>query len=314
VKIAFHDNQLCERGTTVALYDYAHHSERILGHTSVILYRRGDRRNHPAVERRFHERFRCVAYDAVEDIEDLVQREHVDAVYWITFGTRDAPRVSSCPNLVHSVFAHDPHGERYAFVSEWMSRRFDRGIPYVPHMIDLPPCHENLRASLGIPEDAVVLGRYGARDTFDLPFVHRAVERVARAKRDVYFLFANTDRFAAEHPRIIHLDVLSDPPAKATFINTCDAMLHARERGETFGLAVGEFSSLNKPVLTYGRSPERSHLDILGDRAIQFADAGELRGLLHDVRAVIGRHRDWNRYGAFTPDRVMATFRDVFLR
>ena len=27
IKIAFHDNQLCERGTTVSLYDYAYYNK-----------------------------------------------------------------------------------------------------------------------------------------------------------------------------------------------------------------------------------------------------------------------------------------------
>ena len=38
VKIAFHDNQLCERGTTVSLYDYAYYSKHLLGNESIILY------------------------------------------------------------------------------------------------------------------------------------------------------------------------------------------------------------------------------------------------------------------------------------
>ena len=36
---------------------------------------------------------------------------------------------------------------------------------------------------------------------------------------------------------------------KVKFINTCDAMIHARAMGETFGLAVAEFSKKNKPVI-----------------------------------------------------------------
>ena len=314
MKIAFHDNQLCERGTTVALYDYAHHAETLLGHTSIVLYRRGDPRNHAAVERRFHARFRCLPYDTADEVEGLVRRENVDAVYWITFGSRGGPRVRSCRNLVHSVFANEPYGERYAFVSEWMSRRFDRRVPYVPHMIDLPACDEDLRRRLGIPQDAVVLGRYGGRDTFDLPFVHEVVDRAVRTERELFFLFANTDRFARDHPRMVHLETLTDPVMKVRFINTCDVMLHARERGETFGLAVGEFSSRNKPVLTYGRSPERSHIHILGDRGLYYDGAEGLYDLLRDIRAVIGRRRDWNGYRAFTPERVMATFHEVFLR
>ena len=35
--IAFHDNNLCLRGTTNAMYDYADYNERILGNKSIIL-------------------------------------------------------------------------------------------------------------------------------------------------------------------------------------------------------------------------------------------------------------------------------------
>ena len=41
---------------------------------------------------------------------------------------------------------------------------------------------------------------------------------------------------------------------KEAFYRTCDAMLHARRDGETFGLAVAEFSVRNKPVITKGAS------------------------------------------------------------
>ena len=36
-KIAFHSNQLCIRGTEVALFDYAHYNETILGNKSYII-------------------------------------------------------------------------------------------------------------------------------------------------------------------------------------------------------------------------------------------------------------------------------------
>lgn len=42
MKVAFHSNQLCERGTEVALYDYAHYNEEILLNNSIIL---SDRKN-----------------------------------------------------------------------------------------------------------------------------------------------------------------------------------------------------------------------------------------------------------------------------
>jgi hypothetical protein len=36
MNILFHENQLCVRGTSVALYDYAHYNETILGNVSYI--------------------------------------------------------------------------------------------------------------------------------------------------------------------------------------------------------------------------------------------------------------------------------------
>ena len=35
--IAFHDNNLCLRGTTQAMFDYADFNEKILGNKSIIL-------------------------------------------------------------------------------------------------------------------------------------------------------------------------------------------------------------------------------------------------------------------------------------
>ena len=40
VKIAFWDNCLNERGTTLAIYDYAYYNKKILGNESIIMYNR----------------------------------------------------------------------------------------------------------------------------------------------------------------------------------------------------------------------------------------------------------------------------------
>ena len=42
-----------------------------------------------------------------------------------------------------------------------------------------------------------------------------------------------------------------EPELKVSFINTCDCMIHARTDGETFGLAIAEFSTLNKPIISH---------------------------------------------------------------
>ena len=318
-RIGFHEDQLCERGSSIALYDYAHHNEKLLGNTSIIFYQRDHPVNHPAVVDRFRSRFQCYGYTRFEEVEQIVRREGIEAVYFLKFGWQDGRELKSCKNLVHSIFGNQPHGHVYAFVSRWMSETYARNVPYVPHMIDLPSASGggeagSLRSKLGIPEDAVVLGRYGGRDSFDLEFVHRVVERAVEEDPRMYFLFANTDRFMGEHPRVIHLDTLVDRGDKVRFIMACDAMLHARKRGETFGLAIGEFSTLNKPILTYGLSVEGSHYQILRDKGLYYKDGDELLQFLREIRTLVRRHQDWNCYREFTPWKVMTRFADVFLR
>lgn len=159
-------------------------------------------------------------------------------------------------------------------------------LPYVPHMIDLPRCGGNLRSELGIPADAIVFGRYGGKETFDIPFTKRVIYSVAKKRPDLYFLFMNTDNFINNQsyfkkkilnyivspiafsrknfPNVIFLEGVSDPEKKVKFIQTCDAMLHARKQGESFGIACGEFSIKNKPVITCNAKfiKERSHIGV----------------------------------------------------
>ena len=108
-------------------------------------------------------------------------------------------------------------------------------------MIDLPCSDENLRTELQIPKNTVVYGRSGGFSDFNLNIAHDAIKEYIDTDENCYFLFMNTERFY-EHPRIIYLDRNLDLQYKVKFINTCDAMIHARQMGETFGLSIAEFS------------------------------------------------------------------------
>jgi hypothetical protein len=92
-------------------------------------------------------------------------------------------------------------------------------------------------------------------------------------------------------------------------------MLHARKRGETFGLAVAEFSLANRPVLTWDGANERAHLDMLGDSALVYRNERGLFALLTSLDRRELARRDWDRYSRdYAPAPVMARFDDVFLR
>lgn len=315
MRIGFHSNQLDIRGSSVALFDYADFNRSILGNESIIFTSADETRHHPDATKRFNQEFKVCMYGSKEELISLAKQNSIEVMYFEKQGDNDGLLVPGCKNVVHAVFQYfDPHGDVYAYISEWLSNYTTQGkFPFVPYIVRPPPnISGDLRAELGIPQEATVFGRHGGSDSFDLPIARAAVEVLANQFPHLYFVFLNTDRFCAPNPRIIHLEGTSDLLYKQKFINTCDCMLHARVQGETFGLAVAEFSVSNKRVMTFGGSRERCHIDILGNKGIIYNSAEELvqQILLFDRN----QKGNFDAYSAkFSPAVVMEKFRQVFL-
>jgi hypothetical protein len=246
--IAFHSDKICLRGSSVSLYDYAYYNEKILKGKSIIITSNS---GHDEIAlNKFAKQFPIIFYDKKEEIEELVK--DYDIFYTIKYGKNDSFLPKNIKCCVHCVFdLSEPHGDVYAAVSNTLAQKFNREL-YVPHMIGLKPSKnkENLRKTLNIPNDAVVFGRHGGRDTFDLNFVKKAIINVTNFKSNIHFIFVNTPCFY-QHERIHHIDKIVDLDEKNRFICSCDAMIHAQSLGETFGIAIGEFSVNNKPIITY---------------------------------------------------------------
>jgi hypothetical protein len=317
MKIGFHTNGLSLRGTEIALYDYARHNQDLLGNQSVVFYRK----NNPveqSVYEKFSKQFSLRPYDGQRELNHLIEQEKIDLTYFIKSGERDDAICESSPSLIHAVFPTKPeefHGDKYAFVSQWLSKEYSNNkIPFVPHMIELPNHDGNLREELHIPETATVLGWYGGSDSFNLDFVKKEVLTAVQKRKDLYFLFMNMPPFA-QHERLLFLPGNSDLIYKVKFINTCDGMLHARGIGESFGLACGEFSIKGKPVITYALSPQRSHIEILGDKAILYKGKKDLASIFQDFNREIQKEKNWDAYSQnFCAKEVMRQFQQVFIQ
>jgi len=170
----------------------------------------------------------------------------------------------------------------------------------------------DLREILKIPANAFVFGRHGGYDTFDFDIAHRAIIRfLNKGESPLYFLFVNTRPFYF-HPRIIYLNRITSIKEKIKFIKTCDAMIHARKEGETFGLAVAEFSLLNKPVVTSKSAVDNAHIEMLGNRAIIFDSEENLIEIFTNIKQITSQRNDWNAYKEYTPKKVMEKFKTVF--
>ncbi|MDH6302062.1 hypothetical protein M2128_000980 [Polynucleobacter sphagniphilus] len=316
-KIGFDAGLMSLRGTHIAIFDYAINNQQILGNDSIIFYDRRSEQAQPLVFQKFNQAFQLVPYDHFSEVGALVGRSSIDSMYLIKSGEQDGYSVEGVPNLIHAVFPQkikEMHGDAYAYVSQWLSEECSNGkVPFVPHMINLPIATGSLREYLGLPRGIKVFGCYGGSDSFNLDFAKQAIGRTVNQDAQIYFLFMGIDQFI-DHPQTIFLPGNPDPTFKSQFINTCDAMIHARGIGESFGLACGEFSMHNKPVITYALSPQRNHIDALGKKGIFYKGPKELEAIFLNFDPQWAQKQDWDCYSLeFSPSEVMKKFSSVFL-
>ncbi len=319
MKILFHENELNYRGTSIAMYDYADFNERLFGNESIIIYNKNCKTNHPLGIEKFKKRFEVLEYEELSELDIIIRKNNIDLLYAIKNGDQDGVVSTECKTAVHAVFKHfEPHGDVYAYVSRWLALEMTEGkYPFVPHMVNFEEdIRQDLRKELAIPAQAKVFGYYGGAESFNIKFAQQTIEKIARKYKDIYFLFMGVDPFLVKKwftsmPRnILFLPASSDVVYKQKFINTCTALLHARERGETFGITVAEFALKGKPVITYANSPEQNHNLELGENAYYYTNKNELSEILLDTNLILSAKDSFQK---FLPLPVMEIFKNVFI-
>ncbi len=185
-----------------------------------------------------------------------------------------------------------PAAERYDnrlaasyFVSEWLRQKSGWGrkgrVLYNP--IKGPQETANLRAELGIPADAKVLGRICRPDMIDDQFVTAAWQRL-RAD-NVYLLILGCSRpfieAAAHYGNVLAIAPTTDEAMLSRFYNTLDLLLHYRIDGETFGMNIAEAMIHSHPVVSHLSDVDNAQRELLAP------DEPEAAGLVAS-----GRHLD----------------------
>lgn len=317
-KVAFWTGHLGERGTDVSMYDYAYYNQNILENESYIFYPKKSKYNNEGVIEKFKKTFKVICVESFSEVDKHLLDNDIIYFYnqkhgkYRKHGKYKGNLSNVAKNLVHCVFrADEPHGDVYATISPCVLGN-DGEYPVVPYMISLPDVNTDLREELNIPQDANVFGGYGGRTSFDINGARNAVFQVAKENPNIYFLFANFPKFCEELSNIIHLPCIVDLNKKVEFINTCDAMLWARRQGETFGLAIAEFSTKNKPIIAK-KIGDHCHVHLLGDKAIWYRSKNHLINILSSFDKEEVTKRDWNAYRDYTPEKVMKIFDEVFL-
>jgi hypothetical protein len=317
LNVAFLSNKLTLRGTEIAIFDYADHNEKILGNKSIIITRDYEKiKNEYDVDiqayNKFNNRFSVFYYSNQQDIDNIVLDNNISHIFIEKAGDWDGLLSNKCKNIIHCVFTTcRPHGQVYTPIGQTINDLQGTNYPVMPYMVTIPNNNEDLRNSLNIPKNAIVFGRYGGKESFDIKFVYDVIKNILNVKQDIYFLFMNTNVFY-EHKNIIYLPGNSDMIYKRQFINTCDALIHARDRGETFGLTCGEFAICEKPVITWGKSHEKEHLIILKEKAVIYNSESELYDILNTFTKEKYNVKN-NGYMFYTPENVMDIFKKICL-
>jgi glycosyltransferase involved in cell wall biosynthesis len=110
---------------------------------------------------------------------------------------------------------------------------------------------------------------------------------------------------------VIFLDAIYDLQQKSNYINSCDVMIHARSGGESFGLAVAEFLSLNKPVIAWKGGVDQNHVVMLGGSNLLYENAWDLEIILNNWYLI--QEDPASRVVNYHPTQVMNKFQQVFL-
>lgn len=316
MKIAFHLENLSFRGTTVAVRDYAYYNRSILNNESVFFYKddliKTPVNNEDCTKREYifnqiKENYDFIEYKDIADLEVKLKSHKCDYAYFLKAGFNDGIFTESTKSLIHCVFNYyQPHGHKYVYVSEWLAQQNNN--LYVPHIVELPRIPTNLQHRT----NKFVVGRIGGYDQFDIPFVHNIINFVVNNDEDFTFVFVNTRPFI-NHPRVQFLDAIVDPQEKTNFIQSCDAMIHARSDGESFGLSIMEFLFHNKPVISFGGGRDKHNVAQLDNYDLIYNNEYELLQCLFKLK-----NRQYNkRYATiaeqFSPTNVMERFNRIFL-
>ena len=272
LKVGFYLRELNFRGIANSIFIYAKNNQTILKNKSIIFYNSTALDNKPEAIKEFKKKFKTIKISSLSDLEKINKNLKLDFIYFQRDGAKDEI-VNNSKNIIHAVFPQNPfqyHGSNYAFISKWLSKTCSNNkFPFAPLPVQLIKNNQNLRNKLKIPKSAKVFGYHGGETSFDLIFVRDAIKKVVKENKNIYFLFMNIRKFY-NHKKVIFIKGSFNQTQKVKFINTCDAMLHARSLGESFGLSCAEFAIKNKPILTYGYCRQRAHFEICKNNIIPY--------------------------------------------
>ena len=313
LKIGFYLNEINYRGISNSVYLFAKNNEKILKNKSIIFYWAKSNDNKKEVINKFKKKFKLYKVKNFHELDKLSKKLKLDFCYFQRTGRKEY-LLKNTKNIVHAVFPEksEYHGDNYAYISKWLSKNCSNNkFSYVPLPIKLLKNNQNFRKKLKIPKHAKVFGYHGGPASFDLNFVKDVVKKISKSNENIYFCFMNINKFIS-HKKVFFLKGSFSQIQKVKFINTCDAMLHARSLGESFGISCAEFFVKNKTILTYEYCKHRSHFEICKENLISYNSFNNLINKLINFNKK--KLDNSNIKKIFSEENTIKEFNKVFLK
>ena len=308
VQVLLHDNQLCERGTTTSLVDYGR-ALRERGHEVAISYWRESPANVVEIITQIGREFPLHPHKDRYSLPSSAG--DFDHGYFIKAGDDDGLYLPHGHSMIHAVFQnYEPHGSRYAYISAWLAHAvrsavesrnglreglLERGrlavemgctdaldFEHLDLIVDTPEPQPGFRSEVGVPEEAFVIFRFGAPDTFDIPWARQVILDELDRNPSWYFVGLNTDRFTS-HERALFLPRVVNPVEKASIIAMADVFVTARGQGEAFGVAIAEALQVGIPVLAWQGGKDQAQVDMLDGLGGLYRGPRDLRRRLRHI-------------------------------
>ena len=96
MKIAFHDNILSLRGTTIAIYDWAYWTRYYLGTDPIIMFNVNYPQNNKDVYKKFESQFSVFGYSDKCEIDKILEQNKCDYFFMMKGGNKDGISVMPC--------------------------------------------------------------------------------------------------------------------------------------------------------------------------------------------------------------------------
>jgi glycosyltransferase involved in cell wall biosynthesis len=305
MRFLLHLNQLGERGTETSTFELGN-ALKMLGHSVTIAYPKDSQNNRLDVKNIFKTEFDMYPYSKFSK-QDKWVKNNIDFAYFLKIDGLDGLGYKGIFNATHTVFPeYLPHGNTYTYISKWLAHESNRlahkklrllrrgpvslskgcknamKFQHVPHIVNMPKPSFSVRESLGIPEDAFLILRYGGVTEFNVGWVKDTLIEELEKNHSWYFLGVNTEKFT-KHPRALFLPAITDKQRKSNLLNDANVFLHARLRGESFGMSLVESLQVGTPVLSFSGGVDQNHVDLLSNTNCLYESPQELKRKLLDL-------------------------------